>query len=73
MLELEALRGRCKDMHPRTRRQIVSDIEDWSSGDIEATFDYAVEYGYLRKAGENWDGDLWVATEKLKKYVNPEY
>ena len=72
-LRLQSLKTKCRDMRPRTRRRIVSDIKDWIWGDIEGTFDYAVEHGYLKKAGENWDGDLWVATEKLQKYDKPEY
>lgn len=47
MLELESLRGRCKDIHPRTRQQIIS-VEDWTPGDIEGTFDYTVKHDYLK-------------------------
>ena len=72
-LKLSTLKIECKDGDPRTRRDIVSNMEDWAWGDVEETFDYAIKHGYLEKAGEDGPfGTLWKATEKLQKYTKPE-
>ena len=73
-LRLYALKGECYRGNPRTRYSIVSNIKNWIWGDIEGTFDYAIEHGYLERVGEEQGPNtLWKPTKKLERYKKNIY